>query len=210
MNHTKIYTAYLNSPRWEFSNGGLGFVVALLVCLGIYFLRACNVGPTHLYYVVVSCDLYLSLFTQLSFIDCYIFSNFMQLVIELDCRQADMCFLIEWTFLKLKTLVSVKANFLQTLSLTAQHCLWTLCKGPCLSSIQSKHYQVFWCFLCHLYEEPYFFYWMWSLLSQFLQMQFSVCLLTPQAVSSDATACSSTWDQLSDFFHLHTCLYLHI
>ena len=37
MDHTKIGTAYLNFPRRELSVRGLGFVVALLVCLGIGF-----------------------------------------------------------------------------------------------------------------------------------------------------------------------------
>ena len=37
MDHTKINTVELDSPRRELSNGGLGFVVALLVRLGINF-----------------------------------------------------------------------------------------------------------------------------------------------------------------------------
>ena len=37
MDHTKINTAYLDFPRRELSNGGLGFVVALLVRQGVIF-----------------------------------------------------------------------------------------------------------------------------------------------------------------------------
>ena len=37
MSFTKLDQAGLDSPRQEFSNGGLGIVVALLVCLGIDF-----------------------------------------------------------------------------------------------------------------------------------------------------------------------------
>ena len=35
MNHTKMYPKDLDSPRREFSNGGLRIVVALAVFLGI-------------------------------------------------------------------------------------------------------------------------------------------------------------------------------
>ena len=37
INFTKIVKACLNSPRQEFSNGGLGIVVVLLVCRQIDF-----------------------------------------------------------------------------------------------------------------------------------------------------------------------------
>ena len=54
MDHTKIGTAYLNSPRRELSNGDLGIVVALLVRLGIISLRASNGGPIELYKNVIN------------------------------------------------------------------------------------------------------------------------------------------------------------
>ena len=38
MDHTKIGTAYLDSPHQELSNGGLGIVVALPVRSGIDFV----------------------------------------------------------------------------------------------------------------------------------------------------------------------------
>ena len=38
MDHTKLDQAHLDSPRRELSNGGLGFVVALLVCWQIIFV----------------------------------------------------------------------------------------------------------------------------------------------------------------------------
>ena len=37
MDPTKMTHAYLDSPRREISNSGLGIVVALLVCWGIIF-----------------------------------------------------------------------------------------------------------------------------------------------------------------------------
>ena len=37
MDHTKIYTEDLNSPRREFSNGGLGIVVALTLFQELIF-----------------------------------------------------------------------------------------------------------------------------------------------------------------------------
>ena len=40
MDHRKIYTVYFDSPCQALSNGGLGFVVALLVCPGINFVCA--------------------------------------------------------------------------------------------------------------------------------------------------------------------------
>ena len=42
MDHAKIYTAYLDFPRWELSVRGLGFFVAVLVCRGIDFSCACT------------------------------------------------------------------------------------------------------------------------------------------------------------------------
>ena len=45
MDHTKIGTVYLDFPRQELSNGGLGIVVALLVCSGISFSCVCTGGP---------------------------------------------------------------------------------------------------------------------------------------------------------------------
>ena len=49
MNHTKICTADLDSPCREFSNGGLGFVVAFLVFWGINFSCASTRNPIQLY-----------------------------------------------------------------------------------------------------------------------------------------------------------------
>ena len=43
--HKEIDHLYLNSPRQEFFNGGLGIVVALLVCSGISFSCVCTGGP---------------------------------------------------------------------------------------------------------------------------------------------------------------------
>ena len=48
MNFTKIDLADLNCPREEFSNGGLGIVVALLVCLQIDILCVSTGGPVQL------------------------------------------------------------------------------------------------------------------------------------------------------------------
>ena len=55
MDHTKIGTAYLNFPRRELSNGGLGFVVALLVRPEINFSRVSTGGLIQLQYVGSSC-----------------------------------------------------------------------------------------------------------------------------------------------------------
>ena len=49
MDHTKIDTAYFDSPRQDFSNGGLQIVVVLLVCSGIIFLCIYTRGPIQLY-----------------------------------------------------------------------------------------------------------------------------------------------------------------
>ena len=48
MNHAKIGTAYLDSPRRELSNGGLGIVVALTVFSEINFSCVFTVGPIQL------------------------------------------------------------------------------------------------------------------------------------------------------------------
>ena len=49
MNHTKIDTADIDSRRRELSAGGLGIVVALLVCRGIDFSCVSTGGPIQLY-----------------------------------------------------------------------------------------------------------------------------------------------------------------
>ena len=45
MDHTKIGQADLDSPRRELFNGGLGIVVALLVCSRIVFFVCVYWGP---------------------------------------------------------------------------------------------------------------------------------------------------------------------
>ena len=40
MTFTKLYQAGLDSPRQELSNGGLGIVAALIICLQVNFLSA--------------------------------------------------------------------------------------------------------------------------------------------------------------------------
>ena len=55
MDDTKPYLEDLDSPRRELSNGGLGFVVALLVCPEINFSRVSTGGLIQLQYVGSSC-----------------------------------------------------------------------------------------------------------------------------------------------------------
>ena len=49
MTFTKLDPADLDSPCRELSSGGLGIVVALLVCRGIKFLCVSTGGPIQLY-----------------------------------------------------------------------------------------------------------------------------------------------------------------
>ena len=46
-----MYPEDLNSPRRELSNGGLGIVVALLVCWQIDFVCVSTGDPIQLYFV---------------------------------------------------------------------------------------------------------------------------------------------------------------
>ena len=48
MNHTRIYTQDLDSPRRELSNGGLGIVATLKFFLGMGFLLASTGRPIQL------------------------------------------------------------------------------------------------------------------------------------------------------------------
>ena len=48
MGHTKIYTADLDSPRRELSNGGFGIVVALSIFSGINVSHVSTGGPIQL------------------------------------------------------------------------------------------------------------------------------------------------------------------
>ena len=49
MGHTRICTSDLNCPRRELSNGGLGFVLALLVRWQVDFLCVYTGGAIQLY-----------------------------------------------------------------------------------------------------------------------------------------------------------------
>ena len=48
MDDTKPYLNDLDSPRRELSSGGLGFVVALMVCLEIIFVCVSTGDPIQL------------------------------------------------------------------------------------------------------------------------------------------------------------------
>ena len=64
MDQTKLYQVDLDSPRRDLSNGGLGFLVALLVYSGINFLCVCSGGPIqpHALYIYICICIYIYIY----------------------------------------------------------------------------------------------------------------------------------------------------